>query len=145
MSENTTVNVPVWFWVVCGLALIWNLLGVMAFGAQITMNEEALAKLAEAERNLYQTTPMWVNIAFGCAVIGGALGCIGLLLRKSWSIYILIISLMGVLAQMSHVFFVSNAIEVYGPGQAIMPVMIILIAFLLVWFSNWTKNKGWLS
>ena len=41
----------------------------------------------------------WVTGAFAIAVFGGTLGCIGLLMLKSWSKLLLLISLLGVLAQ----------------------------------------------
>lgn len=33
----------------------------------------------------------------------------------------------------------------YGPGAAIMPIMVIVIACFLVWLSIFAKNKAWLS
>jgi hypothetical protein len=41
---------------------------------------------------------------------------------------------------MSYVFMISKAFEVYGPGQAIMPGLVILVAVLLVWYSNRFQN-----
>jgi hypothetical protein len=70
MSETT--DLPKWFWIVCGLALVWNLLGVGAFVAQMAMTAEAMAQLPQVEQDMYAATPGWVNIAFACAVFGGA-------------------------------------------------------------------------
>lgn len=124
------------FLIIVGLALAWNLMGVFAFYAQLTMTSEALAALSIAEQEMYAATPAWVNIAFGFAVIAGALGCLMLLLNKPISFQILCISLLGVFTQMSYVFFVSRAFEVYGPGYAIMPIMVIVISVALVWYSK---------
>ena len=43
--------------------------------------------------------PAWVTGAFAIAVFGGALGCVGLLMLKRWSTWLLLISLLAVLAQ----------------------------------------------
>ena len=43
--------------------------------------------------------PAWVTGAFAIAVFGGALGCLALLMLKRWSTWLLLISLLAVLAQ----------------------------------------------
>jgi hypothetical protein len=120
-------------------------MGVMAFFMQMAMTAEQIAALPANEQMMYQDIPLWVNIAFGCAVFGGALGCIALVLKKAIALPILLISLIGVLVQMYHSFFIANAIEVYGPGSAIMPSMVLVLAIFLVWLANSAKAKGWIS
>lgn len=143
MTEQKLI--PTWFWIIAVLALIWNLLGVMAFFGQVMMTPETLAALPEDQRSIYESMPSWVNIAFALAVFGGTLGCIALLLKKSWAIPLFIISLVGIIAQMYHSFFISNSYEVFGPGGLIMPVMVILIGIFLVWFSKKSTVNGWVS
>ncbi len=136
---------PIWFWVVSVVCLLWNLAGLAAFAMQVTMGPEALAALPEAERELYTTVPVWATAAFAVAVIGGALGCLALLLRKAWAGPIFIASLCGILVQNFHSFALSKAPEVYGPTAMIMPLFVILIAVLLIWFSRSAKAKSWIS
>lgn len=139
------VKPPTWFWIVSGLALVWNLLGVMAYVMQVTMSPEALAALPDAERALYETTPAWATGAFAIAVWGGALGCLALLLRKAFAIPVLGLSLGAVLVQMFHSFFMSKSFEVFGPGKMVMPIMVIVIAVLLVLFARKSKAQGWIG
>ena len=138
-------NAPTWFWVVSAALLVWNLLGVMAYIAQVTMSPEALAALPAPERELYAATPAWANGAFAVAVWGGAAGALLLLLKRSVAFYLLAGSLAGVVVQMFHSFFMSNSFEVFGPGGMIMPIMVIIIACFLVWFSLYAKNNNWLE
>ena len=143
MSEK--VSLPVWFWIVAVIALVWNLMGVMNFIGQVTMSPEALATLPENQQTYIQTVPSWAVSAFAIAVFGGTLGCILLLLRKKLAIILLTISLIGILVQMFHAFFISDSTDDFGPGGFIMPIMIIVIGILLVWFSKSAKSKGWIS
>lgn len=136
---------PMWFWIVSVLALVWNLLGVMAYIQQATISPEALQALPEAERLLLQSTPAWVTGVFATAVFGGAAGCLVLLLRSRLALPVLLLSLIGALAQMSYVFFVSQAYAVYGPGGMAMPVMVILIAVLLVFFARHAARRRWIA
>lgn len=142
---TNTIKPPTWFWIVAIVALLWNLMGVMAYIMQVTMSPEAMQALPEAERNLYEATPAWATGAFAIAVWGGALGCLLLVLRKALSIPVLILSLVGILVQMYHAFFMSNNIEVFGPGGMVMPIMIILIALFLVWLARNARSKNWIG
>jgi len=143
MSENATRPTK-WFWIIGGVALVWNLMGVMAYLMQAFMTEEALAVLPEAERALYENVPAWATGAFAIAVFGGSLGCLLLLLRRRWATPVLVVSLLGVLVQMYHSFFVANSIEVYGPGGTIMSIMVVVIGVGLIWYANSATTKGWL-
>jgi len=140
----TAVTVPMSFWIIGGLALAWNLLGVAMYVMQMTMTEEALMVLPEAERALYLNVPAWATSAFAIAVNGGALGCLLLLRRRAWALPVLILSLLGVLVQMYHSLFIANSIEVYGPGGAVMPLMVIVIAVFLIWYAKAARDKNWI-
>jgi hypothetical protein len=142
---NSMNKPPIWFWIVSALALLWNLAGVMAYLGQAYMSIETLEQMSQAERLLYESQPAWVTGAFAVAVWGGALGCIALMLKKKWAKPVFIISLIGILAQMSHSFFMSNNFEVYGPGAMIMPIMVLIIGIALVLLANTAIKKGWLS
>lgn len=143
---TTTSNKPTTaFWVIGIIALIWNIMGVMAYLGQAYMTDEMLAALPEAERALYENVPAWVTAAFAIAVFGGALACLLLLMRKKLAKLVFMISLIAVIVQMIYNFFMSKAAEVYGPGGMIMPVMVIIISIFLVWYARKADEKGWLS
>ena len=145
-QENTSnAVIPKWFTIVAILALVWNLMGVMAFIAQMTMTVEMLAELPQAEQEIYNSIPLWATIAFACAVFAGALGSLALLMKKSLAEPLLILSLAGVAIQMFHSFVISNSFEVFGPGGAIMPAMVAVIAMALVRLASKAKANGWLN
>jgi len=144
-STGDISNSPTWFKVIAGLALVWNLMGVMAFFMQITMTEEMIAKLPEVEQIMYHSTPLWYTIAFAIAVFAGAIGCLMLLLKNKLACPLFFLSFLAVLVQMFHSFVLSDAWDVYGPGGAIMPAMIVLIAIGLMVFSRKSRRKGWIA
>ncbi len=144
MSEDT-IKAPTWFMVVAAVMFVWNLLGVMAYIAQVTMTPEAMAALPDAQRQLYETTPAWATAAFAIAVNGGALGCLLLLLKKNLAATFLQLSLLGVLVQMYHSFFMTKAFEVFGPGGLVMPIMVAVIAIYLVTLAAKAKARRWIN
>ncbi len=109
------------------------------------MRGPPIAALPEAERLLYETAPAWTTGAFALAVFGGTLGCIALLLRKSWAFPVLIVSLIGIVAQMTYDVFLSKAMDVYGPASLIMPTMILSIGIFLLFFARSSTTKEWLG
>ena len=144
MAENRK-PVPRWYMVTAVVAIIWNLLGVSAFIMQMMMTPEMIAELPTAERELYESTPMWVTIAFAIAVFGGVLGSLGLALRKIWSLLFLWLSLFAVIAQNIHNFFLSDALAVFGTQAAVMPALVIVIAVLLVMMARNANTRHWLD
>jgi hypothetical protein len=142
---NDQTQLPSWFKVLAGVAIVWNLIGIMMFVAQMLMTPEMLAALPEAEQALYTAIPMWVTIAFACAVFGGTAGSILLLLRKALAFPIFVISAIGVAVQTFHSFFIIDAYEVYGPEGLIIPTVVLVIALVLVFVANKSKGNGWIS
>ncbi|KXI27125.1 hypothetical protein [Paraglaciecola hydrolytica] len=147
-KQTTTEQTPQiagWFKPVAIVLLIWNLLGLLAFIQHLMLTPEHIAALPVAEQALYQNNPLWITIAFACAVFGGVLGCLALVLKKAWAIPLLWLSLLGVLAQNFHSFFMSEVLEVYGVTALIMPTLVILISIYLCYLSHSAVKRQWLN
>lgn len=133
------------FWVISVIALLWNLMGVSAYLQQVYMTDSFKAMYTEEQLKLITETPAWVNGAFAIAVFGGVLGCILLLLRKKLAKTVFLLSLIGIVVQMYYNFFVIDSIAIYGPGATIMPIMIVLFALFLIWYSKFCIKKNWIG
>jgi len=142
---TSTTKPATWFWVVSAIALVWNLMGVMAYIMQVTMSPEALQALPANERTLMESVPMWVTSAFAIAVWGSTLGSILLLMRKKLATPVLILSFAGILVQMYYNLFMSKSMEVYGPRGLAMPVMVLVFGIFLIWFSRKSTSNGWIK
>jgi hypothetical protein len=142
---TTTTKPATWFWVVTGIALVWNLMGVMAYIVQVTMSPEALQALPENERTLLESVPAWATSAFAIAVWGSTLGSILLLMRKKIATPVFILSFAGILVQMYYNLFMSKSMEVYGPGGLAMPIMVLVFGVFLIWFSRKSTANGWIN
>jgi small-conductance mechanosensitive channel len=138
--SNTTKPTIV-FWVIGVLALIWNILGVMAYLAQAYMTDEALSLLPQEDQDFFNNYPAWVTAAFAISVFAGLFGCIALLMRKQVAVWLFTLSLLGVLTQQVYNFFIQDDITLTGP-KMIMPLVIIIICFFLMWFAKAQKKNG---
>jgi len=145
MSEESIGGTPRSFLIIGIVALLWNLVGVMSYIMHVTISPEALANMPEAERALMESSPAWATGAFAIAVFSGTLACVGLLLKKAWSVPVFLVSLIAIVVQFSHWLFMTTAIEVHGNEAFLMPLLVTIIAVFLVWYSRDAKAKGWLS
>ncbi len=141
---NPSVKPPLWFWVVSTAMLLWNGAGAMAYVADATITADALNALPEAERALRLSRSAWATAAFAVAVFGGAVGCLLLLVRSRWASPVLVLSLLGVVVQMTHAFLIANGYEVYGPPGLIMPALVLTFSLFLVGFARRARARGWL-
>ncbi|MGQ4582242.1 hypothetical protein [Lysobacter sp. F60174L2] len=138
------MNTPKWFKVVAVIALLWNLLGCLAFAMDLRMTPEDVAALPEAQQALYAARPGWAVVATAVAVIGGALGCVGLLLGRKWAFVLLLLSLAGILAQDYGLFVLADGASLAGPMAVIMQAIVLAVGIGLVLLGRKGIARGWL-
>ena len=139
-----TASPPVWFWVISVIVLAWYLMDTLAFFMRVSMTEAAIKTIPENQQHLYRDMPLWVNMVFACEVFSGTLGGLSLLLRKKWALPLFVISLLGVVAQTSNIWFLTDAISVMGVSAVLMPIVAIIIGAAMVLLAKSAIPKGWL-
>lgn len=136
---------PKWFKVVAVIALLWNLLGCIAFASDLRLTADVVAKLPEAQQALYAARTTWAVAATGIAVIGGALGCLGLLLGKRWAFACFALSLVGILIQDYGLFVVVDGASLAGPGAVAIQTFVLLVGIGLLLLSRRGVANRWLA
>lgn len=139
MTETSTNKPPIWFWIVSVIALIWNGLGVDGYLGQAYNTERYRNSFTAEELEMAVNAPSWITAVFAIAVFAGVLGAIGLLLRKKWATIFWIISLIAVVLQMGYAFISDQITHLW------MTLMIVVFAFIFLWFSRKSQVKGWIS
>lgn len=141
----TTTKPSTSYWVICVLAIVWNLMGVIVYLGQAYMTEDMKAMMTEEQLAIIKNAPIWATAAFAIAVWFGLLGSILLTLRKKLSKSVLYISLIGVIVQLVYNFFISNALDVYGTQGVIQPLITLGISLFLVSYAKQADKKDLLS
>lgn len=145
MSEGP-VTPPRWYLVVSGLAVVWMLFGVAALVMDAMMDEAALAAMSEGQRRLFESRPAWIFAVYAIATLTGLAGAVALLLRRSWAVPALAVSLAAVTVQFGYVFLVMDAVGQIGAAAALpFPITIFVIGAVLLWFARMADHRGWLS
>lgn len=141
----STARAPVWYWLIAVLALLWMLFGLMALAMDAMMDDAALAALPEAQRALYLDRPQWLFVVYATAIFSGLAGAIGLLLRRAWSIPLLLLSIVAIVLQFGYTLFGMDAIGRLGAAAALpFPLLILGIGIALWAFALHARRRGWL-
>jgi hypothetical protein len=133
---------PKWFTAAAIVALLWNLLGCAAFYADLRLTPEDVAKLSAAQQAMYASRPAWSVVSTGIAVVAGALGCIGLIVRTRWSLLLFVLSLIGVVAQDVSLFAMAGAVDTTA---YVLQGLVLVVAVALVLLARRAIKAGWLS
>lgn len=136
---------PIWFTVISVVALLWNLAGLFAVAADMRLSEAEIAALPQQQQALYAARPVWSVVASVVAVVGGTLGCVGLLFRKQWALWALYTSLIGVVIQDIGIFLIAGAASVQGAVPVILQSAVFIIGVVLVALARRAAAHAWLT
>jgi hypothetical protein len=132
--------VPVWFWVVAVLALLFEAFGCYAYLTDVTRT----AEVPVDQRSLREATPWWIYAAYAIAVWGGLAGTVLLLMRRRHAEILLLISLIAVIVQFAGVLLVPELRDDTPPNAFTLPIVITVIAYGIWHFSRYARKRGWL-
>ena len=144
MNQTPKSSVPVWYWVIAAVALLWNLLGCLFFAVEMFAQEAAIQSWTEPQKEWARSIPGWIYVVYGLAVTTGVAGSLGLFMRKAWTIPLFALCLAAVVVQMAYTMLIAGGLQVMGPSAAIMPSLVIAIAAALLGFSWFGQSRGWL-
>jgi hypothetical protein len=136
---------PKWFMPFAIGALLWNALGCAAYLMDVMMSPAAVAQMSAAQQAMYHSRPAWSVGATAVAVWGGALGSLGLILRKRWATPLLIASLLGVVGQDAWLFGMSGAAGEGGAAVFVLQGLVLIVAIGLVGVARKAAANGWIA
>ena len=140
MNEESVSRVHWSFWAIGAVALIFYVMGIVNFFAQ--MNADTVAAMPEPYRTIIEARPSWATGAFAIAVFGGALGCLLLLLRRSTAYYLFGVSLLAALV--ATIQF-NTAAQFNSLDALIGSLMQLVVTMFLIWYTKWIQRKGWIG
>jgi hypothetical protein len=142
MANRFSESPPSWFRIAALLAVVWNAFGVVMYLSSVGMFGDPMAGLDEAQQAAASSIPAWITGAFAIGTLAGLIGSIGLVLRKSWAVPVLIVSLIGLLVLEGWILFFSGHRDAFGLG---VPIMVSAGAILIAWLAIRARGRGWLS
>jgi hypothetical protein len=137
--------VPIWYWIVSAILLIWNLIGCGACFSQLGANSAKITALPVDQRDAWIAMPATARIAYVVAVTAGLLGAVALLLRSVAAGPLFIASLIGVIVQFGWFFITYKGLSKLGVSSAAFPVFLALVSIGQIAFACSAKTQGWLA
>ena len=135
-STDSTRKVPISFWVVAGLGVVWNGFAVAAYWLTATHDQQTMAQTPPEMALALAQTPSWAIAAWGLAVVAALVGSLLLVFRRKQAVLAFAASLAGLLV-LTIYQIASNM-----PMSLLQVVMIWLVALFLLRFSSSEANKG---
>jgi len=96
-TESQAAKVPLSFWVVSGLGLLWNAFGAYLYMLSKLDPETALAGATPAMRDYVATMPTWAHIGWSLGIWGSVAGSLLMLARSRHATTAFLVSLLGAL------------------------------------------------
>ena len=134
-------TVPKWFTPVAVLALLWNLLGCFMIAMDAMMPPDAVAALPADQQAIHAARAPWMVIGSIVAVAAGALGSLGLVLKRRWATPLLILSVLGLVVQDLGFVLIARTLPIPTAGW-IMQGLVLVIAILLVVMARKAARHG---
>jgi hypothetical protein len=143
VTEAGPTAVPAWYWVAAVCALLFECLGCFFYLAEVRLTPEQIAMLPLDQAAMLSARPAWYYAAFGVAVWVGLAGTVGLLLRKTWAVPALLISLIAVIVQFSAVLVVPEMRNI-SSDELLGPIVVALVCYGIFMLARLAKRRGWL-
>ena len=107
-----------------------------------TRNVDYMARFEPAQLEYFYGFPVWVESCWAIAVWGGVLGCVFLLMRRSWAVPVFLASLIAMVATAGYNFGFSNGMDVMGATGMGFTVAIFFIALGLWLYARAMRRLG---
>lgn len=151
MTETTAPAIeapmPISFWVVAGLSLLWNLFGAYDYLMTRTRNEAYLSAMGDPKAVLawIDSFPLWLQVCWGAGVWGAVAGSLLLLARSRFAVNAFLLSLVGAVGSLAFQATASDIPAAFDSSARLaLPLMIIAVAAFLWQFSCRERAKGML-
>lgn len=146
MSDAATGKPPLSFWIVAGIALAWNLIGLFMYYSGVSATPEQLQAVYSPEQYAaIEATPVWVTSAFAIATTFGVIASVVLLLRKAAAFPLFVASFVALLVQDLYLFLLSDSLAVFGSSLLVIQGSVFLGGIIWVWYSRLARNRGWIA
>ena len=141
MTEST-VKVPRHLWIVGVLAVLWNAIGAFDYSASQLRLEFYMSQFPPEQLEYFYAFPAWAIAAWAIAVWGALLGSVGLLLRKSWSVWMFGASIVGMVLTGIYSYVLTDGLKLMGTGGLMFTAVIWVIAFSLYFYARRMTARG---
>lgn len=134
-NDTRAASVPLSFWVITALGLLWNTFGAYLYMLSKLDPVAAMAGTDPAMRDYVATMPLWAHIGWSLGIWGSLAGSLLMLVRSRHAVPAFLVSLLGALASFA-------AQTIAGVLPLGLSLMIAAVIVFLWQFSKREAAKG---
>lgn len=137
--------VPIWFRVAAAAAVLWMVMGCLAYVQEMTASPETIAAASDAGRIILTGRPPWSSAAFAVTVWGGLAGALLLLFGRAAAVPLLWAALAATILSSVWPLVLSGAAPLYSPAEWGFSLLILIVQGAIGWLALWARRMGWLA
>lgn len=145
MNSSAAQKPPVHFWIVSIVSLLWNAMGAFDYSATHLKLDFYMSQFSAEQLEYFYGFPAWAVAFWAVGVWGSLLGSAGLLLRKSWAVWMFAAALVGLAGTSVYNFILTDGAAMMGEGAALFTAVIWVIAILLLLYARAMARRGVLA
>jgi hypothetical protein len=135
-------RVPVHFWIIAVLSLLWNAMGAFDYLATQLELEFYMSQFTPEQLDYFYGFPAWAVAAWAFGVWGAFAGSLGLLARAKWAVIAFALSLAGMAVNSVHTFGLSEGVKIMGSGGVAFSAVIWIVAIFLLVYARRQASVG---
>jgi len=135
------------FWILGVVFLLWNAFGCFMYLADQFASDETWRAMENGEAILAAKAvyPIWAVVAYALAVWGGLIAAILLLLKKKLAVPLFILSLVAAVICFIPSFTMDEMKLAGGETYWVMPMIVVLLGVIEVWWALKKEADGTLA
>jgi hypothetical protein len=139
VDETPRAAVPIHFWIVAVVSLLWNAFGGYDYTMSHLQGEAYYRQMGATDAMIagINAYPAWMHAVWAIGVWGSVLGSILLLLRSRWAFHAFAVSSLGAIGAL--IYGLMNPVEGMGP---MMPAIIVVVVLFLTWYARMMTSRG---
>ena len=142
MEEDFTPRpVAGWFIIAAVGSRLFMGLGCISYLMHVLANP---ATMPLDQRAAYEAEPAWVTGAYAVAVWVGLMGAILLVMRRRAAEWLLLSSLIAVLAGLAGLVLVTGLRENMSANDLLVAIVVTALTWTVYWFARHSRQRGWL-
>jgi hypothetical protein len=138
--------VPVHFWPVAVLSLLWNAFGGYDYAMSRSRSIDYLNQATQGHADIFlrwmDALPVWNQIAWPIGVWGSVLGSLLLLIRSRHAATAFLVSLAGAVISFGSEYAAGFPAELDTAAMKVMTVVILAAIVLFWWYSRRMQASG---
>lgn len=148
MEAEKGGNVPVSFWVIAVLGLVWNSFGGYDYIMSKLQNMDYLAgvtgdeALAREMLAMLDAMPVWAHVLWGLGVWSSVLGSVLMLVRSRHAVSAFLVSLVAAALSFAYQATLTMPPGLDSAAMKIMPLFILAVIAFLWWYCRRSTQQG---